>query len=63
MLELDLTLSKFLGRHALALKRPDLTVLSELLELGDNELWELVSGRAACKDARQTEMLRRLQED
>jgi succinate dehydrogenase flavin-adding protein (antitoxin of CptAB toxin-antitoxin module) len=63
LLELDLALTKFLERHARALQPADLVILNELLELGDNELWDLVSGRTACEVKHQLEMLRKLQEN
>ncbi len=46
LLELDLALEKFLARHAASLSREELAQLNELLVMGDNELWDFVSGRA-----------------
>ena len=46
LLELDLILNKYLERH------PDDPELSELLELPDNDLWDIVSGRRDDYDAR-----------
>ena len=40
LLELDLVLERYLRRH------PDDGELAELLELPDNELWDIVSGRS-----------------
>lgn len=52
MLENDLVLSRFLDRHAGTLDRETLRQLGELLELGDNELWDLICGRGDYPDAR-----------
>jgi antitoxin CptB len=62
LLELDLTLEQFLKRHARALNREELSTLNALLDLGDNELWDVVSGRAACGVPRSDMLLRKLQE-
>ena len=39
LLELDIVLQRYLVRH------PDDATLSELLDLPDNDLWDIVSGR------------------
>jgi len=62
MLENDLVLTRFLDRRGGTLDRETLGHLNELLELGDNELWELISGRSECADPRLAptlELLRR----
>lgn len=63
LLELDLTLTRFLERHARQLERADLVVLNELLELDDDELWGMVSSRIACKTERHAHILQKLQEN
>jgi succinate dehydrogenase flavin-adding protein (antitoxin of CptAB toxin-antitoxin module) len=45
MLELDLVLSRFLERHFADLTPPQRAAFKGLLELSDNDLWDLVSGR------------------
>ena len=45
LLENDLVLEKFLTVHGPHLDRDRLARVNELLELGDNELWDLVCGR------------------
>jgi len=45
MLENDLVLEKFLDRHAEGLEGKRLAAFKSLLELDDNSLWALVSGR------------------
>jgi succinate dehydrogenase flavin-adding protein (antitoxin of CptAB toxin-antitoxin module) len=52
LLENDLMLARFLERHAARLDETRLAALNVLLEYGDNELWDLLSGRAECSDAR-----------
>ena len=52
LLELDLVLARFVERDADALNEDELARLGELLELPDNDLWDIVCGRgdryAAC---------------
>jgi len=62
MLENDLVLNRFLDRRAETLDRETLGQLNELLELGDNELWDLICGRAECPDARLIPTLQLLRE-
>ena len=40
LLELDIVLARYLDRH------PDDRALSELLDLPDNDLWDIVAGRS-----------------
>lgn len=46
LLENDLVLDKFLGMYARDLDSERLARLNELLELGDNELWDLINARS-----------------
>jgi len=46
LLELDLVLQKYLVKH------PEDSMLSALLDLPDNDLWDLVSGRSDPVDDR-----------
>jgi len=62
MLENDLVLQRFLDRHATALDRERMAQLNELLALGDNDLWDLLSGRCECADPRLEPMVRMLRE-
>jgi antitoxin CptB len=52
LLELDLVLERFMQRHADAMSEGELANLSELLELGDNDLWDIVNGRNDAYDGR-----------
>ena len=57
LLELDLVLQDFVDRH---LKDEDLDALNDLLELEDNDLWDIVSGRSDRFDARHGGIVARL---
>ncbi|MEW6313386.1 MAG: succinate dehydrogenase assembly factor 2 [Pseudomonadota bacterium] len=46
MLELDLVLTAFLDRHAAALDARQTGQLQALLDLPDNELWDLIATSA-----------------
>lgn len=52
LLENDLLLQRFLDRHAAGLDEERLAALNALLDYGDNELWDLLSGRTECADPR-----------
>ena len=54
LLELDLVLAKYMEQH------PYDVELDELLELQDNDLWEIVSGRSDRFDARHGGIVARL---
>ena len=60
MLELDLILEKFNERHLLGLDPEQLDRYRELLEFQDNDLLDLVMGRAASPDRRYEDILQRL---
>ena len=51
MLENDLILARFLDLRGEALTEGELAALDRLLELSDNELWDLLSGRQEPRDA------------
>ena len=50
MLENDLILVRFLDARGTAITADEVAALERLLEFGDNELWNLVSGRAEPDD-------------
>jgi len=54
LLELDLVLERYLQRN------PADAELSELLDLPDNDLWDIVSGRSERYDARFRDIVARL---
>ena len=49
LLELDLVLQGFIEKH---LDEKDVNSLNELLDLQDNDLWDIVSGRSDRYDER-----------
>jgi antitoxin CptB len=51
MLENDLVLERFLARRGDALTEDEVAMLDRLLDLPDNELWDLIAGRAEPPDA------------
>jgi len=57
LLELDLVLQDFVDKR---LEDKDLGALNDLLDLEDNDLWEIVSGRSDRYDARHGGIVARL---
>ena len=51
MLENDLILAWFLDARGEAISGPELAGLDRLLDLSDNQLWDLLSGRQEPDDA------------
>ena len=51
MLENDLILARFLDKKGATLREDDAAMLDKLLDLTDNELWDLIAGRADPADA------------
>ena len=54
LLELDIVLSRYVARH------PDDAELGELLELPDNDLWDIVAGRSDDYASHLSEVVARL---
>ncbi len=50
MLENDLILARFLDAEAQNLVAADLPALEKLLDLSDNQLWDILAGRAPAPD-------------
>jgi antitoxin CptB len=51
MLENDLILARFLDARGEAITEDEVAALDRLLDLNDNELWDLMSGRSDPADA------------
>jgi len=51
MLENDLILERFLDARGEAITELEIAALDRLLELSDNELWDLLSRRQESEDA------------
>jgi antitoxin CptB len=60
MLENDLVLSRFLERRGSRLTEDEVDALDRLLDLSDNELWDLISGRAQVDDEGSRELVAEL---
>ena len=50
MLENDLVLERFLVQRGDTLSENDVAMLDRLLDLSDNELWDIIAGRAEPAD-------------
>jgi len=57
LLELDIVLQGFIESSYAALSAAQLQAFDALLDLPDNDLWELVCSRIACQDQQQREIL------
>jgi antitoxin CptB len=62
MLENDIILARWLERVGRAIPDGDVAALDRLLDLGDNELWDLLSGRTEVQDEALQHLVRQLRE-
>jgi antitoxin CptB len=60
MLENDLILTRFLDARGEAISEQEVAALDVLLDLSDNDLWDLLSGRQEPADAAVAPLLERL---
>ena len=60
MLELDLMFTRFVSQHLPQLNDAQIAALDKLLDLPDNELWNLVSLLEASQDIETEQVLRML---
>lgn len=60
MLENDIVLSRFLAARGPAMNEDEVAQLDRLLDLPDNELWDLLSGRGEPADPTVTPLLAEL---
>jgi antitoxin CptB len=51
MLENDLVLARFLDGKGCAMTEDEVAMLDRLLDLADNDLWDLIAGRCEPADA------------
>mgnify|MGYP003404402672 FL=1 len=61
MLELDIVLQRFLDRDYLQLNNQQLEQFERLLDLPDNDVWDLITGRQVATDSRLLIVLNLLQ--
>jgi antitoxin CptB len=60
MLENDLILARFLDARGAQMTDADVAALDRLLDLTDNDLWDLLSGRTETTDAATQPLLQSL---
>jgi antitoxin CptB len=60
MLENDLVLTRFLDSRGDRITEAELAALESMLEMSDNDLWEMLSGRQEPADAALMPLLERL---
>jgi len=51
MLENDLVLSRYLAARGASMTESEVAMLDRLLDLPDNELWDIIAGRQEAEDA------------
>jgi antitoxin CptB len=62
LLELDIVLGRFLDNELDTLRPDEQDAFKALLELSDNDLWDLVAGRRELDDGPQARLIKRLRE-
>jgi len=60
LLELDIVLGRFVDQHLAGLDTGEREGFKALLELSDNDLWDLVAGRTEPEAGLQEHLIRRL---
>jgi len=61
LLELDIVLQRFMDKHYPQLSETELQQLATLLDLSDNDLWDMITTRKEPEDASLWPVLRLLQ--
>lgn len=61
LLELDIVLQRFMDKHYTQLSEAELQQLVILLDLSDNDLWDMITTRKELEDASLRPVLRLLQ--
>jgi antitoxin CptB len=60
LLENDLILARFLDTRGDSITESEVAALDKLLDLGDNDLWELLSGRREPADETVVPLIKRM---
>jgi antitoxin CptB len=60
LLELDIVLQRFIAQHFYALSIDELTAFDSLLQLPDNEFWDLLQNKSMAKDSAQLTIINKL---
>jgi antitoxin CptB len=63
MLELDIVLQRFVDKHYTQLNKIELQQFDTLLNLPDNDLWDMITAKKEMGDIKLQPMLRLLQID
>ena len=63
MLELDIVLQRFVDKHYTQLNETELQQFDTLLNLPDNDLWDMITAKKEMGDIKLQPMLRLLQID
>jgi len=63
MLELDIVLKRFVDKHYTQLNETELQQFDTLLNLPDNDLWDMITARKEMGDIKLQPMLQLLQMD
>ncbi len=61
LLELDIVLQRFMVKHYVQLSETELQQFATLLDLSDNDLWDMITTRKEPEDASLRPVLRLLQ--
>ena len=60
LLELDIFLQPFIARHYATLSEAEFLALDALLDMPDNTLWDMMSGRQPAGDTAQSALLEKI---
>jgi antitoxin CptB len=63
MLELDIVLLEFVDKHYMRLNKSELQQFDTLLNLSDNDLWDMITARKEAEDIKLRPVLQLLQTD
>ena len=63
MLELDIVLQRFVDKHYTQMNETELQQFDTLLNLSDNDLWDMITAKKEVGDIKLRPMLRLLQID
>ena len=63
MLELDIVLQGFVDKHYMQLNKTELQQFDTLLNLSDNDLWDMITLRKEIEDIKLQPVLQLLQTD
>lgn len=63
MLELDIVLQEFVDKHYMRLNKSELQQFDTLLNLPDNDLWDMITAKKEAEDIELLPVLQLLQTD